>query len=108
MKVRLILAAMTLALLASPASAHPRFPWCGWFLAQRKGIHDTRLYAARNWAHWGHATAPHPGAVVVWPHHVGELVRHLGGSIWEVLSGNDGNAVRSRPRSIAGAIAFRS
>jgi hypothetical protein len=42
----------------------------------------------------------------VWPHHVGKIVGRAGGQ-WIVQSGNDGHAVRTRPRSIAGAIAFR-
>jgi hypothetical protein len=82
--------------------------WCGCFLAAKKGLHDPRLYVARNWATlYGSPTSPQPGAVVVWNHHVGELVEHIKGNIWMVLSGNDGHAVRARPRSISGAIAFR-
>jgi hypothetical protein len=47
-----------------------------------------------------------PGAIVVWRHHVGIITgRH--GNQWVVKSGNDGRRVRERPRSVAGAIAFR-
>jgi hypothetical protein len=89
-------------------TAKPR-AWCGWWLARKKGIRDARLNLARNWAHlYGAPSRPKPGAVVVWRHHVGELVAHVSGNIWIVRSGNDGNAVRERPRSIAGAIAFRA
>jgi hypothetical protein len=89
-------------------TAKPR-AWCGWWLARQKGIRDARLNLARNWATlYGTKSNPKPGAVVVWRHHVGELVSHVSGNIWIVRSGNDGNAVRERPRSIAGAIAFRA
>jgi hypothetical protein len=37
---------------------------------------------------------------------VGKIVGHENGR-WIVQSGNDGQAVRTRPRSLAGAIAFR-
>ena len=37
---------------------------------------------------------------------VGKIVAHENGQ-WVVQSGNDGHAVRTRPRSLAGAIAFR-
>jgi hypothetical protein len=43
---------------------------------------------------------------VVWRHHVGRIVGQENGQ-WIVQSGNDGHAVRTRARSIAGAIAFR-
>jgi hypothetical protein len=89
-------------------TAKPR-AWCGWWLARQKGIRDARLNLARNWAHlYGSPSRPQPGAVVVWRHHVGELVAHVSGNVWIVRSGNDGNEVRERPRSIAGAIAFRA
>jgi hypothetical protein len=61
---------------------------------------------ARNWARWGRAGAPGVGAIVVWPHHVGQIVGRERG-MWVVESGNDGHAIRTRPRSIGGAIAFR-
>jgi hypothetical protein len=61
---------------------------------------------ARNWAHWGHAGPAGIGAVVVWAHHVGKIVGREGGQ-WVIESGNDGHQVRTRPRSIGGAIAVR-
>lgn len=89
-------------------TARPR-AWCGWWMRMKKGIRDARLNLARNWATlYGRPTHPHPGAVVVWRHHVGELISHVKGDIWVVRSGNDGNAVRTRARSVAAAIAFRS
>jgi hypothetical protein len=89
-------------------TAKPR-AWCGWWLARKKGIRDARLNRAAAWAHlYGSPSRPQPGAVVVWRHHVGELVSHVSGNIWIVRSGNDGNAVRERARSVAGAIAFRA
>jgi len=63
---------------------------------------------ARSWAHYGsNAGGPSVGAIVVWRHHVGTIVGRENGQ-WIVRSGNDGHAVRTRPRSLAGAIAFRT
>jgi hypothetical protein len=63
---------------------------------------------ARAWAHFGsNAGGPQVGAIVVWPHHVGKIVGQEKGQ-WIVQSGNDGHGVRTRPRSLAGAIAFRN
>jgi hypothetical protein len=63
---------------------------------------------ARAWAHYGsNAGGPVIGAIVVWTHHVGEIVGRENGQ-WIVRSGNDGHVVRTRPRSLAGAIAFRT
>lgn len=80
--------------------------WCGWYMRHLLGVADSRFNLARNWAHWGHSGAPGVGAVVVWSHHVGKIVGREGGQ-WVIQSGNDGHAVRIRPRSIAGAIAIR-
>jgi hypothetical protein len=80
--------------------------WCGWYMRKLLGVADPSYNLARNWAHWGHGGAPGVGAVVVWPHHVGKIVGREGGQ-WVIQSGNDGHAVRTRPRSIAGAIAIR-
>jgi hypothetical protein len=46
--------------------------------------------------------------MVVWSHHVGMITGRTANGQWIVKSGNDGHRVRERPRSIAGAIAFRS
>ena len=48
--------------------------------------------------------SPQVGAVVVWRHHVGEIVGQASNGQWLVRSGNDGSAVRTRARSIAGAV----
>jgi hypothetical protein len=81
--------------------------WCGWYeLTRHPNAGGRELYLARNWAHVGRPTSPHIGAIVVWAHHVGEIVGGSPGA-WLINSGNDGNAVRTRRRSIAGAIAFR-
>ena len=81
--------------------------WCGWEMRQLVGSDPGSSFnLARNWAHWGRPGAAGVGAVVVWSHHVGKIVGQQGG-MWVVESGNDGHAVRARPRSIAGAIAIR-
>jgi hypothetical protein len=81
--------------------------WCGWEMRQLvSGDPGPSYNLARNWAHWGQAGPAGVGAVVVWSHHVGKIVGQEGGE-WIIESGNDGNRVRTRPRSIAGAIAIR-
>lgn len=83
--------------------------WCGWYMRSQVGSDPGPQYnLARNWAHYGsNAGGPSVGTIVVWPHHVGKIVGRENGQ-WIVQSGNDGHAVRTRPRSVAGAIAFRS
>jgi len=83
--------------------------WCGWYARSLVGSDPGPEYnLARNWAHWGHAASPGVGVVVVWPHHVGMITGRSPDGQWIVKSGNDGRgAVRERPRSVAGAIAFR-
>jgi hypothetical protein len=81
--------------------------WCGWEMRQLvESDPGPAFNLARNWAHYGQATTPHVGAIVVWPYHVGKIVGGSPGN-WIITSGNDGHAVRTRPLSIAGAIAFR-
>ena len=81
--------------------------WCGWEMRQLVGSDPGPSYnLARNWAHWGHSGPVGVGAVVVWPHHVGKIVGEENGE-WVIESGNDGHRLRTRPRSIAGAIAIR-
>jgi hypothetical protein len=105
---RLMLAGLFAATLAVPAHAGDPRPraWCGWYMRHLKGVSDKSYNLARAWAHWGRPGAPGIGAIVVWPHHVGEIVGQAHGQ-WIIHSGNDGHAVRIRPRSIAGAIAIR-
>lgn len=63
---------------------------------------------ARNWVHFGTpVSGPIVGAIVVWRHHVGKITGVLDSHTIVVLSGNDGNAVRERPRSTKGVIAYR-
>ena len=81
--------------------------WCGWWLGNHLGMNKRDLWLARNWASVGsNAGGPGIGVVVVWRHHVG-VITGRSGSGWIVKSGNDGNRVRERVRSISGAIAFR-
>ena len=81
--------------------------WCGWAMRQLVGGDPGTSYnLARNWAHWGRSGPAGVGAVVVWAHHVGKIVGQENGQ-WVIKSGNDGHALRSRTRSIAGAIAIR-
>lgn len=85
----------------------PARAWCGCYLASHLGMPRRELWLARNWASVGRpAGGPQIGAVVVWRHHVG-IITGRSGSHWIVRSGNDGRRVRERPRSVAGAIAFR-
>jgi hypothetical protein len=86
--------------------ARPR-EWCGWEMRHLVGGDPGPSFnLARNWAHWGRSGPAGVGAVVVWPHHVGKIVGRADGE-WVIESGNDGNRLRVRPRSIAGAIAVR-
>ena len=81
--------------------------WCGWWLGRHLGQPDRKLWLARNWASAGsNAGGPGIGVVVVWRNHVG-IITGRAGSQWIVKSGNDGRAVRERPRNISNAIAFR-
>ena len=62
------------------------------------------IQRAWNWRNYGRPTSPQVGAVVVWRHHVGEIVGQASNGQWIVRSGNDGGAVRTRARSVAGAV----
>jgi hypothetical protein len=83
--------------------------WCGWEMRRLVGGDPGPHYnLARNWAHWGRAAGgPTPGAIGVMPHHVFKVVQVLGRGKVLAISGNDGHAVRTRPRSTAGVIAWR-
>ncbi len=80
--------------------------WCGWWMRQQRGG-GPELNLAWNWSRWGSPSGPQVGAVVVWRHHVGEIVGRAANGQWLVRSGNDGGAVRTRARSVAGAV-FRT
>lgn len=77
--------------------------WCGWWMRTQLGGGPEYNLAA-NWRHYGRASGPQVGAVVVWPHHVGMITGRSSNGMWIVKSGNDGNAVRERPMSVAGAV----
>lgn len=107
---RLLAAALIMLAVTSTAEArgHHGLPWCGIYLSQYFHKTDRRLWLAREWATEGKpAPGPEVGVVVVWRHHVGVIVGKTDAGQWIIHSGNDGNAVRTRPRSVAGAIAFR-
>lgn len=82
--------------------------WCGWFMRHEFGVANPAANVARWWAGYGRpAHGPHVGAIVVWRHHVGRITGRTADGRWIIKSGNDGHRVRERPRSVAGAIAFR-
>jgi len=82
--------------------------WCGNYMSSYFGKSDRRLALAREWAREGYnAGGPGIGVVVVWRHNVGVITGQTPDGQWIIHSGNDGGAVRTRPRSLAGAIAFR-
>ena len=92
---------------AARSSAGRPAAWCGWWLGRHLGMSRRDHWLARNWARVGHSAGkPGVGVVVVWRHHVG-IITGRAGAKWVIKSGNDGHAVRERPRSISGAIAFR-
>lgn len=77
--------------------------WCGWWMRTQLGGGPEYNLAA-NWRNYGRASGPQIGAVVVWPHHVGIITGRTASGQWIVKSGNDGNAVRERAQSVAGAV----
>ncbi len=77
--------------------------WCGWWMRTQKGG-GPEYNVAWNWRKYGSPSGPQVGAVVVWRHHVGMIVGRASNGQWIVKSGNDGGAVRTRARSVAGAI----
>ncbi len=93
---------------ARASGARPR-AWCGWYARSLVGNDPGATYnLARNWARWGRPASSGPGVMVVWAHHVGMITGRDSNGNWIIKSGNDGHTVRERPRSIAGAIAFRA
>jgi len=92
----------------SVAGAGPRpGAWCGWYMRTRHGG-GADYNLAWNWSRRGSAlSGPQIGAIVVWPHHVGEITGQTSDGRWIVLSGNDSNQVKERARSVSGAV-FRS
>lgn len=86
----------------SGVGSRPR-AWCGWWMRTQRGG-GPAFNVAWNWRNYGRSTAPQVGAVVVWRHHVGEIVGRASNGMWIVRSGNDGGTVRTRPRSVSGAV----
>jgi hypothetical protein len=84
------------------AGGRPR-AWCGWWMRTQRGG-GPEMNLAWNWSRWGSPSGPQVGAVVVWRHHVGEIVGRASNGQWLVRSGNDGGAVRTRARSVSGAV----
>ena len=86
--------------------------WCGWWLGRHLGMPSRALWRALAWRHVGRAAhGPAIGVVVIWSRgkgrgHVGIITGKTARG-WVVKSGNDGNAVRERVRSVSTAIAFR-
>lgn len=82
--------------------------WCGWYQRTQVRQDPGPMYnLARNWKYYGsNARGPDIGVIVVWPRHVGQIVAR-GYRGWVVRSGNDGNRVRERERSLRGVIAYR-
>jgi hypothetical protein len=119
--LRSVLTVLALVCVTTAAEAHPRHhshhshhhahhgtPWCGIYLSKYLGKNDRKLWIAREWAREGSpAGGPDVGVVAVWPHHVGIITGRTPDGEWIVHSGNDGGAVRTRARSLAGVIAFR-
>lgn len=109
--MRAVIALLILLGLTVSAEARDVRPraWCGWFMRHEVPADPGPAYnLARNWSRYGAAIAgPVVGAIVVWPHHVGMITGRTVNGLWMVHSGNDGHAVRTRARSLSGAIAFR-
>lgn len=81
--------------------------WCGWFGRFNFVSRDPgpAFNLAANWRKIGTPDpSPQVGDIVVWPHHVGKIVGscvHMACAVW---SGNDGHTVRTRVRSVVGAV----
>jgi hypothetical protein len=113
---KLVLAAMVAASCTPAAAKHRQgyddgrpSAWCGWEMRRLVGEDPGPAFnLARAWARWGHpAPGPAPGVIGVMPHHVFKVIDVLGPGRVLAISGNDGHAVRTRPRSTKGVIAWR-
>jgi len=87
--------------MAAGVGARPAH-WCGWYMRTQYGG-GPEYNLAWSWRKRGVPSSPHIGAIVVWRHHVGFITGRTAKG-WIVKSGNDSNAVRSRVRSIKGAV----
>jgi hypothetical protein len=83
--------------------------WCGWWMRHEVGRDPgPQFNLARSWASYGSAApGPAPGVIGVTPHHVFKVIAVLGRGAVLAISGNDSHAVRTRPRSTVGVIAWR-
>ena len=108
MKLRTVLLAVALAGLSSQTEA--RSGWCGNFARHNLVNSDpgSKFNLACNWRNWGRPASAQVGAMVIWcssgHRHVGKIVGPCEGNKCLVRSGNDGGAVRTRMRSVAGAV----
>jgi hypothetical protein len=105
---------ITFVALVCWTTAASAIPWCGiWARAHLVAADPGPRYnLACNWKEWGSPTDAHQGALVVWcsrgHHHVGKIVGPCDANgACEVTSGNDGGRVRTRMRSVRGAV-FRA
>jgi uncharacterized protein (TIGR02594 family) len=85
--------------------------WCAEFanlVLERTGHRGSGSALARSFASYGRpAPGPVPGAIVVFPHHVGFVMRVEGPGRIRVVSGNHGHRVGEGVYSTRRAIAYR-
>jgi uncharacterized protein (TIGR02594 family) len=85
--------------------------WCAAFanlVLERTGYRGSGSAAARSFAHYGSpAPGPVPGAIIVFPHHVGFVIGTAGPGRVRVVSGNHGHRVGDGIYSTRGVIAYR-
>lgn len=77
--------------------------WCGWWMRKQKGG-GPEFNVAWNWRKYGRPTSPQIGAVVVWRHHVAMITGRTADGRWITTGGNESGRVRTRARSLKGAI----
>ncbi len=77
--------------------------WCGWWMRKQKGG-GAQFNVAWNWRKYGRSTSPQVGAVVVWRHHVAMITGRTADGRWITTGGNESGRVRTRARSLKGAI----
>jgi uncharacterized protein (TIGR02594 family) len=85
--------------------------WCAIFanmILTRSGYRGTGSAAARSFAQYGRpASGPAPGAIAVWPHHVGFVVGSAGPGRIRVVSGNHNHRVEESTYATRSVMAFR-
>jgi uncharacterized protein (TIGR02594 family) len=85
--------------------------WCAAFanlVLERTGHRGSGSAAARSFAHYGSpAPGPVPGAIIVFPHHVGFVIGTVGPGRVRVVSGNHGHRVGDGIYSTRSVIAYR-